>query len=54
MTHDGLRQMIGRRGEQAGIPGLHPHQLRHSAAHRWMAEGGSEGDAMRLFGWKSR
>lgn len=54
MTHDGLRQMIGRRAEQAGIGHVHPHQLRHTAAHRWLAEGGSEGDAMRLFGWKSR
>jgi len=54
MTCNGLRQMIGRHGELAGIHGLHPHQLRHTAAHRWLSEGGNEGDAMRLFGWKSR
>ena len=23
------------RGEQAGLPGLHPHQLRHTFAHQW-------------------
>ena len=38
----------------AGIAGLRPHQLRHSAVHAWLANGGAEGDAMRLFGWKSR
>lgn len=37
-----------------GSPNLHPHQLRHTAAHVWLAEGNSEGDAMRLFGWRSR
>jgi site-specific recombinase XerD len=54
MTPSGVAQLLRRRGEQAGIKGLHPHRLRHDAAHRWMAEGGSEGDAMRLFGWRSR
>jgi len=54
MTHNGIAQVIRRRGEQAGIVGLHPHQLRHTAAHDWLAGGGNEGDAMRLFGWKSR
>jgi integrase len=32
--------MLRRRGEQAGLPGLHPHQLRHTFAHQWLAEGG--------------
>jgi integrase/recombinase XerC len=42
------------RGEQAGLPGLHPHQLRHTFAHQWLAVGGGETDLMRLAGWKSR
>jgi integrase/recombinase XerC len=28
--------------------------LRLSAAHRWLAEGGNEGDLMRVMGWRSR
>jgi integrase len=28
--------------------------LRHFAAHAWLADGGAEGDLMRLMGWKSR
>jgi integrase len=46
--------MLRRRGEQAGLPGLHPHQLRHTFAHEWPAQGGSETDLMRLAGWRSR
>lgn len=51
---NGIAQMVGRRGEQAGIPALHPHLLRHASVHAWLDAGGSEGDAMRLYGWKSR
>jgi integrase/recombinase XerC len=43
----------GRRGTQIGLSGLHPHQLRHTFAHEWLAQGGSEGDLMRIAGWKS-
>ena len=28
--------------------------LRHTFAHAWLAEGGNEGDLMRITGWKSR
>jgi site-specific recombinase XerD len=54
MTGSGVRQMLERRGAQAKIPGLHPHQLRHTFAHSWLAGGGEEGDLMRLAGWRSR
>jgi integrase len=54
MTESGIVQMLRRRCRDAGIEQLHPHQLRHTAAHRWLAQGGNEGDAMRLFGWRSR
>lgn len=51
---DGVRQMIRRRGDQAGIPGMYAHMFRHTFAHSWLAEGGQEGDLMRLAGWRSR
>jgi len=54
LTDSGIAQMIRRRCSDAGVPHLHAHQFRHGAAHRWLASGGSEGDAMRLFGWRSR
>ena len=53
MTTSGIYQMLERRSKEAGIPRVHPHMLRHTAAHAWMANGGQEGDAMRLFGWRS-
>jgi site-specific recombinase XerD len=54
LTAYGLVMMLRRRGRQAGLPGLHPHQFRHTFAHQWLAEGGGETDLMRLAGWKSR
>ncbi|MCU1490835.1 MAG: integrase [Acidimicrobiaceae bacterium] len=54
MTDSGIAQMIERRCVEAGIDKIHPHQLRHTAAHVWLADGGGEDAAMRLFGWKSR
>ena len=38
VTPSGARQIVQRRGEQAGLGGIYPHQLRHSFAHRWMNE----------------
>ncbi len=52
--HAGIAQMLSRRGTQAGLGPIHPHQLRHSFAHHWLADGGSEGDLMQLGGWRSR
>lgn len=54
LTASGITQMLRRRCRQGGLPPLHPHQFRHTAAHNWLALGGSEGDAMRLFGWRTR
>jgi site-specific recombinase XerD len=50
----GIRQVINRRAEDAGLPHIHPHQFRHTFAHTWLAEGGQEQDLMRLAGWRSR
>jgi len=54
LTEFGLNQLIRRRGQQAGIDGLRPHQFRHTFAHSWLAQGGGEVDLMRIAGWKSR
>jgi site-specific recombinase XerD len=54
LTPSGIYQMIKDRGGAVGLPDLHPHQLRHTFSHDWLASGGSEGDLMRLAGWKSR
>jgi len=50
----GFRNALQRRAEAAGIAGFHPHQLRHTAASRWLAAGGSEGGLMAVGGWRSR
>ena len=51
MGISGAQAMIGRRCEQAGVPKMHWHQLRHRFAHRWLSQGGQEGDLARLGGW---
>jgi site-specific recombinase XerD len=38
LTDSGIAQVIRERGRQAGFgDGLHPHQLRHTFAHSWLA-----------------
>lgn len=54
LTDSGVSQMLKRRAAEAGIGHVHPHQFRHTFAHRWLAEGGNEGDLQRLMGWKDR
>lgn len=53
LTVSGIYQVVQRRGEQAGIHGLYPHQLRHTFAHEWLAAEGAEGDLMQVAGWRS-
>ena len=53
LSASGLYQMLERRCVEAGIDRIHPHQLRHTAAHVWADSEGSEADAMVLFGWSS-
>jgi site-specific recombinase XerD len=54
LTGSGIRQMVRRLAAEADIGPVHPHQLRHTFAHSWLASGGSEGDLMRITGWRSR
>jgi integrase len=49
--YDGLNKALRRRAALAGIVGFHPHKLRHTAAHRWLAAGGSESGLMAIAGW---
>lgn len=53
LTKWGINEIVERRAKQAGIAHIHPHQFRHTFAHRWLASGGQEGDLMRLAGWKT-
>lgn len=53
MSADGIRWRLEHLGQAAGIEGLHPHAFRHTAAHRWLAEGGQERDLMHIMGWRS-
>jgi integrase/recombinase XerC len=50
---NGVDMMLRTRGRQAGVDDLHAHRFRHTAAHRWLAAGGTEGDLMRIAGWKN-
>jgi integrase/recombinase XerD len=54
MTYAGLHSQLKIRARQAGIDGFHPHVLRHTAASRWLAAGGSEGGLMAVAGWSRR
>lgn len=50
-TYYALHATIAKRGKAAGIEHLHPHMLRHTAAHHWLARGGSEQGLMAVAGW---
>lgn len=50
-SYDALHKTLKMRADRAGIVGFHPHLLRHTAAHRWLAAGGSEGGLMAVAGW---
>ena len=43
-----LYRALRRRAVLAGIDDFHPHVLRHTAATRWLAAGGSEGSLMSI------
>lgn len=50
-SYDALHKTLKMRADMAGIQGFHPHKLRHTAAHRWLAAGGSESGLMAVAGW---
>ena len=49
--YDGLYKSLKWRAELAGIEHFHPHAMRHTAATRWLAAGGTESGAMTVMGW---
>lgn len=54
LNESGIYQMLRRRAVQAGYDphSVHPHLFRHTTAHQFLLDGGSEGDLMQLMGWK--
>jgi integrase len=42
------------RATLAGVTDFHPHRFRHTAATRWLRNGGSEGGVMSVMGWADR
>lgn len=53
LTPSGVAQLLRRRCDLAGVPHMNPHRFRHSWAHEFRVQEGSEGDLMYLAGWKS-
>jgi site-specific recombinase XerD len=53
ISGEGVARMLARRCVLAGLPALHPHQLRHTWAHDQLAHGAQESDVERLAGWRS-
>jgi site-specific recombinase XerD len=54
VTASGLRQILEVRCRAAKVPMRSPHKWRHTSAHLALSAGASEGDAMTIYGWKSR
>lgn len=56
MTASGLYQIVKKVTLRAGYnpETVWPHLYRHTYANDWLADGGQEGDLMRLMGWESR
>ena len=51
MSTYGVAAVMHRMCANAEVPRLHWHQLRHTAAHVWLAPGAGEGDLMQDMGW---
>ncbi|WP_229115935.1 tyrosine-type recombinase/integrase [Parenemella sanctibonifatiensis] len=52
-TYYALHKSLKDRALAAGIDRWHPHLARHTAAHRWLERGGSEGGLMAVAGWST-
>ena len=53
ITAGAIKVMLHRRGAQVGVE-LHPHMARHTWAHQYRRNGGSEGALKVLGGWRNR
>jgi len=63
LSGDAVGSIVARRARIAGVSNvgedgkerpIHAHQARHTFADRYLAAGGSEGDLMKIGGWRSR
>ncbi|MGD9620523.1 MAG: tyrosine-type recombinase/integrase [Mycolicibacterium sp.] len=54
LTYPGLDKALRLRAQRAGVEGFHLHLTRHTAAHRWLRQGGSEQGLMAVAGWSNR
>lgn len=54
VTPSGLRQILAARSSEAGVPMRSAHKWRHTSVHLALSAGASEGDAMTVYGWRSR
>lgn len=50
----GMYQIIEKRCEEAGIERIHPHQFRHTFAHKMQQQNINDSDLMYLAGWRTR
>lgn len=53
LTDSGIAQAVRKRGQRAGIAGLHPHELRHAWMHHMDSAGASRETLMAIGGWSS-
>ena len=53
LTDSGLRQLLERRCDDAGIEHINPHRFRHTFAHEAKSRGMTDGDLMAIAGWNS-
>lgn len=53
LTDSGIAQLLRRRSVAAGIGKVHPHQLRHTWAHKMKVGRMSDDEVMALGGWRS-
>ncbi len=53
LTDSGVYQVVVRRSREAGLGHIHPHQFRHTQAHKWLVDGGGEHDLASLNGWST-
>jgi site-specific recombinase XerD len=53
MTDSGIRAMLNRRGQQAGVQNVYPHRFRHTFADQWLSNGGNVDDLMNVAGWST-
>ena len=54
LSYRGMTDSLKKRAVSVGIQGFHVHRMRHTAAVRWLASGGSETGLMAQSGWASR